>query len=400
MRVPFGNRKITDGLLALLTENDGLGSGVGQDCWSGIEDEYGPGVYAQLLYMLTRLEFDQDEAKACWLDICRHESEMSAALGRSVGLRAALCDYFLNIQRKVRNPVIVEIQLFLQRERHALRDELTGLYNRRHFNCEIEKELERYKRFGHPFSLLMIDIDHFKNFNDSHGHQAGDAALIKLAEVLQDTARLIDTVARYGGEEFVAILPQTGKEQAQAAAERFLQALRRRCRIDFGGRCVGAITASIGVATFPDDAMTAEALMARADEALYRAKREGRNRVYVYTDQRRKHPRYPVSMSLAVRSFGSDDEFIHCEVRDMSLGGVLCESRAPVSRGELLEVELGATRDGQSVPMNATAVRITKDVDNPHVYHLALSFMVESPEYRQSIVNMVDVGRQADTPLA
>jgi diguanylate cyclase len=130
-----------------------------------------------------------------------------------------------------------------------------------------------------PVSLILLDIDHFKRVNDTHGHDAGDAALRILANALREELRGVDTAARYGGEEFAIILPQAGPEGAQVVAER----LRSRIeRTEVPG--VGCITASLGVATFPGDASSRELLVTSADRALYLAKRTGRNRVRTTAD--------------------------------------------------------------------------------------------------------------------
>jgi diguanylate cyclase (GGDEF)-like protein len=150
-------------------------------------------------------------------------------------------------------------------------DGLTEVANRRHFDDTLVLEWRRAARNGQPMSLLMLDIDFFKPFNDKHGHQAGDEVLRRVAQVLRESVhRAADLVARYGGEEFIVLLPETGEEQARAIAELL------RARIEESG----LVTASLGVATqVPARDGQPEELMKRADEALYAAKRAGRNRV-------------------------------------------------------------------------------------------------------------------------
>jgi diguanylate cyclase (GGDEF)-like protein len=137
----------------------------------------------------------------------------------------------------------------------------------------LEAEVHRSKRHQHPFALLIMDVDHFKKFNDAHGHLAGDRVLEGVAEVMRETTREIDTTARYGGEEFVAVLPETGLEAAVEVAERIRVTLAARI---FEGR---RVTLSIGAAEFPVHGDDAQRLIAAADAALYRAKDGGRNRV-------------------------------------------------------------------------------------------------------------------------
>jgi diguanylate cyclase (GGDEF)-like protein len=175
---------------------------------------------------------------------------------------------------KVFNNMVARVRESRQElERLSITDSLTGLYNRRHLMSSLEQEVRRVKRQGGTFALLMMDIDHFKRFNDTHGHQAGDDALIGVAGAIRGSLREVDWAARYGGEELVAVLPDTELDGAVEVAERIRS---RLADTEFSGE---KITLSIGVATFPDCGDTPEALIASADAALYQAKREGRDRV-------------------------------------------------------------------------------------------------------------------------
>jgi diguanylate cyclase (GGDEF)-like protein len=158
-------------------------------------------------------------------------------------------------------------------ERLSLTDDLTGLYNRRYLMETLANEIRRSRRLEHRCALLMADIDHFKEYNDALGHLAGDEMLIKVARALRDSTREVDCVVRYGGEEFVVLLPETDADEAVATAERI------RVRVAAEGLAGGAITLSVGIAEFPAHGDSPESMIAAADGALYRAKREGRDRV-------------------------------------------------------------------------------------------------------------------------
>lgn len=159
----------------------------------------------------------------------------------------------------------------------ANRDGLTGLYNRRYLDTTIERELARCVREGQPAALLLIDIDHFKQINDVHGHQVGDDILRHTAGLLNERLRSSDIVCRYGGEEFLLWLPNAGMATAWEIAEELRQRYASSPWL-VDGQPVAA-TLSIGVAAYPDHAQQADRLIAMADRALYQAKREGRNRV-------------------------------------------------------------------------------------------------------------------------
>ncbi len=158
-------------------------------------------------------------------------------------------------------------------------DPLTHLLNRRALTIRLVAELERVRRYNSPLTMLMIDIDHFKQVNDTYGHLVGDEALRAIAVILQRSVRSVDMVARYGGEEFVVVLPETGEIGAVAFAERIRERVERH---NFEARraAPARVTVSIGVSSFPAPHVeSAEDLFARADAALYRAKERGRNQV-------------------------------------------------------------------------------------------------------------------------
>ncbi|MFP4235520.1 MAG: diguanylate cyclase [Nitriliruptoraceae bacterium] len=160
----------------------------------------------------------------------------------------------------------------------SIRDPLTGLFNRRYLDETLQREVRRYERHGTPVALAMIDLDHFKEFNDHHGHDGGDAALTRIAEVLQATARDTDIVCRYGGEELAVVMSGSDARDAVAAAERMRLSIAQLSHPPHGG-AAPTLTASFGVADVPGDAASVEGLIGAADSALYAAKRAGRDRV-------------------------------------------------------------------------------------------------------------------------
>jgi len=170
-------------------------------------------------------------------------------------------------------------------ERLSITDGLTGLFNRRHLMQTLEGEVRRAQRQKHPFAILMVDVDHFKKYNDSHGHQAGDEVLRRVGVLLKEATRDVDCAARYGGEEFVVLLTDTTLAGGTDAAQRIRRQLAHEV---FPG---GPVTLSIGVAEFPEHGETVEAVIASADAALYRAKRDGRDRVVVAGRRRSKESR-------------------------------------------------------------------------------------------------------------
>ncbi len=164
---------------------------------------------------------------------------------------------------------IENAKLYEETKSLSLRDSLTGLANRRLMEIMLEKSFARAQRSGSPFSCIMLDIDYFKKYNDTHGHPAGDSLLNKISEILLNEVRAIDLVVRYGGEEFFILLPDARSYEAQQAAERIRRAVEAGTEV----------TISLGVSSYHREVQTKEYLIKQADEALYQAKKSGRNRV-------------------------------------------------------------------------------------------------------------------------
>ncbi|HSJ08883.1 MAG TPA: diguanylate cyclase [Longimicrobiales bacterium] len=164
-------------------------------------------------------------------------------------------------------------------ERLSISDGLTGLFNHRHIHGLLAEEFERVERTGDSMSVAMLDLDRFKSVNDTYGHQAGDRVLVDMADILRATARDIDRLGRYGGEEFMALLPETGIEDAAVFVERVRREVSRH-HFDIGKDEPLHMTISAGVATFPHDLIDSpETLVSFADQALYAAKNGGRDRI-------------------------------------------------------------------------------------------------------------------------
>lgn len=175
--------------------------------------------------------------------------------------------------------------MYNKMESMAITDGLTGLYNHRYFQEKLVGEIERSQRYGEKFAQVLTDIDFFKKINDTYGHPAGDKILKDVSGIIRDSIRSIDFASRYGGEEFAVILVNADKKEALAIAQRIRTTVEGTA-FDIGrGKKVRA-TLSIGISIYPGDANSKQQLISRADEALYLAKKEGRNRVYLYSEVR------------------------------------------------------------------------------------------------------------------
>jgi len=169
-----------------------------------------------------------------------------------------------------------------QLQSDASLDFLTKIPNRRTFDERLREEINRARRYGSTFSLMLVDVDHFKTVNDLHGHQAGDRVLRAIAQILDEQRRASDFLARYGGEEFVVLLPETTAERAFNLAEKTRDKMQN-ARFRYSDQTI-RLTVSIGIGDFRPQEDTLDSLFGRVDQALYEAKRKGRNQVQIATD--------------------------------------------------------------------------------------------------------------------
>jgi diguanylate cyclase len=219
---------------------------------------------------------------ATYLIATGNASNVRANQLRSTREKLRLGEQALHANNDLLQQQLAEIQILQDKlKEQAVRDPMTGLFNRRYLDTILPHELARCARDGVPLCLMMMDIDHFKHVNDSHGHQGGDEVLKACASLLIDSVRASDVACRYGGEEFLLLLPNMAEENAVIRAEQWRAAFAATS-VEFGGMAIRA-TVSIGIACYPEDGCTSEVLIRCADLALYRAKAEGRNRAVVFT---------------------------------------------------------------------------------------------------------------------
>jgi diguanylate cyclase (GGDEF)-like protein len=311
-------------------------------------------LYSTIIYILTHLTFSEPEARRHWQRIVAHRARLRVQLGREVGLRVALLDYFLNVNRELKNPKVIEISIFEKTERSAVTDGLTSLYNHSYFLQSLRREVLRAKRHGLKMSLIMFDLDNFKKVNDRYGHVEGDQVLLRAATLMVETLREIDIAARYGGEEFGVLLPDTPRNGAYVVADR----IRRRIEDHFRRRKLTAdVTISGGVAVYPDDADSPETLLRTADEALYRSKALGKNRVTLAGGERRRFMRIPASHRITLLPAGG--RRTAARAKNVSEGGLLLGIRLPVPVGSRVNLLIRPPR-AEAVAFRGEVVRVTE----------------------------------------
>jgi diguanylate cyclase (GGDEF)-like protein len=237
-----------------------------------VQEERGDQLYVDMLFVLTHAFFPREQAPVLWHAILEHKKELRRLLGRNPGVSVAALDYMKNLQGVIHKPVVLAEERLDSVAEVALRDGLTGLYDHSAFHTKLGQEIARFNRYGNEASIVLLDIDHFKRFNDKHGHRKGDGILRELADIIRSETRDLDVAARYGGEEFCIVLPHSSEQEAYHFAER----LRRHVENRFSRN--DRVTVSLGVANCPLHGKTAASLIDAADAAMYQAKADGRNR--------------------------------------------------------------------------------------------------------------------------
>lgn len=175
---------------------------------------------------------------------------------------------------------IANIRLRDTLRHNSIIDALTGLYNRRYMEETLRREISRAERMDKPIGVMMLDVDHFKRFNDTHGHDAGDLILREAAQVMKKIARKSDFACRFGGEEFILVMPDADSAIMVTRAETVRNEIRN-LTVSYGGQSIGPVSVSIGIAVFPRSGLTSELLIKAADDALYQAKMNGRDQAVV-----------------------------------------------------------------------------------------------------------------------
>ncbi|MDR2734526.1 MAG: GGDEF domain-containing protein [Spirochaetota bacterium] len=275
-------------LLALLKQNIRNGSFLEREIQAITElPDTGDLFFSRLLSSLIYVFFEEEEARKHWVGIIDDYRLLSSALRRDCGIYLAVLDYFTHIHSCLADPLLVENEFFRQTETLVMTDHLTKLFNRRYFNISLSKEMRRAVRYQNKLSVAMIDLDNFKQLNDTYGHPFGDIVLESFGGILDTNTRHEDIACRYGGEEFVILQPETGTSGALSLMARIQQNVKNTPLFAEKG-----ITFSAGVACYPEH-LTDEnpnAIVLAADQALYHAKNTGKDRTCVYSPETNKRP--------------------------------------------------------------------------------------------------------------
>lgn len=338
-------------------------------------------VFANAVRFLFHLKVDDAEAEILLDRVLAHRRSLTQDLGRDPGLRVAAMDYLSNIEKRYQHPKIVEMREFEETERSARTDTLTGLANRRVFHDSLDVEIRRSRRYRWPVTVLLLDLDHFKDVNDSYGHMLGDLVLERVGGIVRHAVRDADSACRFGGEEFAVVLPETAREGGYAVAER----IRRRVEQAFEGRPVDGrdipMTISAGLATFHEDGLHADELVARADEALYGAKHAGRNRVCVHYREKRAALRFPVKPGTSLRIESAAG--IGGSAVNLSRTGILIDASTALTVADPIALRLnggGSSRLEAGLALAGRVVRVVSVPARPSQVRVGVAFDQPLPE--------------------
>jgi diguanylate cyclase (GGDEF)-like protein len=347
-----------------------------------IRSEEGIQLYAALLLILTRMQFEEAEARRHWQAILEHRRALAGTLRREVALRVAVLDYFLNLNRQLTGPRLIDLSFAERQEPASGEDRVTGLSNASAFLAALQNETRRAKRYDLGLSVLYVDLDDFREINERHGELVGGILLREVAILIKNKIRDIDVAARISGEEFGVILPETDRMGAFLVAERIRREVERHgLRRSADGRPI-SMTVSVGVARYPEDATTADRLVERAEEALHLAKSRGGNTVSVYYRERRSYIRFdvargPVRIHVTPAPASPGTRPAAQEARNISKSGLLFESDVPFAIGVDVEIHIEDSRHGARMTLAGRVVRVEEAEERSGRFEVGAAFQVE-----------------------
>lgn len=339
---------------------------------------WGDAAYAGFIRLFTHLDFTGVQARRHWDAAVGHTAALGEALGRKVDFRVGMADYFVHEKHKIRHPKVIDLKLFRETEAGNLRDGLTGLFNFRYLEEALPREMGKARRASEPLSLIFLDVDNFKAYNDRFGHEAGNVVLQGVTEVIRGAVRGMDLACRYGGEEFTVLLPSTDKTGALTVAHRIV---RRIEGMAIPAAVPGAVvTASAGVAAVPADTQEEAGLVRSADAAMYHAKAQGKNRAVVFTPERRahvrRHRRYQGTCTL------SDRFALSLSGRDLSQGGLYFFSPHELFRGCNLDLDLDLAEGDERVSVRCSGRVVRSEPGEDGTWGVGAAILTVSPADR------------------
>ena len=306
-------------------------------------------VYRNYFYLLTHLEFEESDAVQHWDAFKRYHGKFEQDLGYSIDTRITTLSYFINENRQLQNPKIIEMKVFQSTQDKVILDDLTSLYNYRHFRERIKAGMQAATSREEMLSLVIIDIDDFKHINDDYGHLAGDGILRQIALLVKTEFGDLGDAFRYGGEEFAVIVPGAGKQEVYELSNSLCARIAAHPFVNEASadRHELSVTASLGLAVYPHDCDTSDALIGNADKALYTAKGTGKNIVCLYSENQRRAKRPSVSVEGEMTSFRTTS--VRMRTLNVSKGGIRFICEQALAEDSVVELKLDLAKGSEPV---------------------------------------------------
>ncbi len=342
---------------------------------------------------LSGMTIPNEKASDIFKKVREHGEVLSRTVGRNVGFRVALLDYVFNIETIMKNPKFVEVDVFEKVVAMSKEDIKLGCYNIHYFKEALCAEIKRAERYGNKLSIMLIDLDNFKEINDHHGHLIGDLVLKDFVAALKDNLRGQDILARYGGDEFLLLLPQTGRIGARRMGERLQKKLQDRLGNLRRGDERIELAFSGGIAVYPQDASDTERLIECADKALYKSKYLGKNRIYDFSwmdgsddevssveKEKRRYDRYTIISDNSVDILMEQPvSSIRGRIINMSSAGAFIECNCSVSN-EMMKNSMSlylrklGSEDVGKINLSGNIVRMENEGGSSVKLYIALLF--------------------------
>jgi diguanylate cyclase (GGDEF)-like protein len=340
--------------------------------------------------ILAGIDIPPEKCAMHWEKSQMHRQKISELLGRNVDITTALCDYLQSATRFLNHPRLIEASHYENVLHETIHDKLTGLFNRPYFDEVYNQQVASSKRYNDDFTILFIDIDNFKDINDTYGHLAGDEALKEIAATITAEKRDSDIAARFGGEEFVLLMTHTDNVSAFIFAER----LRRQIEtleISYLGQ-VFKLTVSGGIASYPFNTQDPQQLLHLADSAVYLAKGAGKNTISYFKDEKRRYLRVKINQPVLAKEldFNNSATFSGTS-KDICIGGILFENNGPLPLGALIKVKIPVS-EGAPVILIGTVVRVEVFDNNRYDIGMTTSFKEMDKIANQEIAGILHLG--------
>ena len=329
--------------------------------------------YKETIRILSDLVIDSKDSKLSWFEILKRRENISKVLDRKISLTTAISDYFGSIKKPLKNFKIIDIKNFEKIIKESNHDHLTGLFNKTYLQNALNQHLSLAKRYNADLSVLFLDVDDFKDINDTFGHRSGDIVLKNIAKTISHEMRESDIKARFGGDEFVILMPNTYKLNALLLSERLRKTINKKT-IKLKDTNL-QITVSGGVAAFPVDSNNPENLLNLADRALYMAKGAGKNTISLFKEDKRRFLRIKFNRAIKVKQLGFDHtRTLSGKSKDIAVGGILFENKEPLPIGTKVQVSIPITKDADPLLLIGTIVRVEEFGPEKYDIGMILSF--------------------------